>query len=513
MISNLQNRTFTQVQRTAQTMPSTQGKEAAVSSVPEAASQALADSASLSFEASPFSIRALNLLQATAEEAARLKDEGVGEHHPGELIVRTKPGLSLKGETSVAEDFGAKVLFEFDPDVNNIYKSESGEFLHLKLPHGLSTEEAMAALSADERVEFAVPNHIYHLPQVEQGEVPSGLSSGTDSNPGQVIPNDLKPELWGLHNTGQTGGKADADIDAPEAWTIHTGRNQVQGGPLIAVVDTGIDFTHTDLAANIWKNPGETKNGRDSDRNGVVDDIHGYNAFDNNGDVMDRNGHGTHVAGTIGAVGDNGQGVVGVNHNANIMAVKIFGDSGSTNAAAIVRGLQYSTKMGARITNNSWGGGAYNAAIKQAFAESPAMHFLSAGNNGRNNDTYDRYPGDYNLPNFIRVAATDHSDNLARFSNWAPTTVELGAPGVDILSTVPGQGYASYNGTSMATPQAAGAAALIVSAYPQISNEELKARLLGGVDQVPSLQGKTITGGRLNVYNSIKPSEAQVQAN
>ncbi len=477
------------------------------SSSQASAQQNISDQADISFSASPLSNKALSLLSATAEEAARLKEQGVGDHEPGEIIVRTKPGYSLKNENSVAQDFGAKVLFEFDSNINNIYKNDAGDFLHLKLPHGVSTEEAMAAMAADERVEFAVPNHSYPLPEYEVGET---FAPGSASDPSK--PNDpMFDKLYGLHNTGQTGGKVDADMDVPEAWTIHTGHNQAQGGPLVAIIDTGIDYNHPDLKANLWTNPNETKNGRDDDGNGVADDIHGYNAFDNNGDPFDRQGHGTHVAGTIGAVGNNGEGVVGVSQNANLLAVKIFGDSGTT-AAAIIRGIQYSTKAGARITNNSWGGGAYNEGIKQAFAESPAMHFLSAGNNGRNNDTYDRFPGDYNLPNFIRVAATDHNDELARFSNWAPTTVELAAPGVNTLSTVPGGGYASKSGTSMATPHAAGAAALIVSAYPEITNEQLKERLLGGVEQQPSLQGKTITGGRLNVYNSIQPQESAEQS-
>jgi subtilisin family serine protease len=467
--------------------------------VPAELSQLTTDLADISFFGSPLSTTALSLLSKTSSDAAALQGT-IGDHEPGEVLVRTKPGgFSLQGENSVAADFGATILDEFDTNAQGLFKSDEGQFLHLKLPAGVTTEEAMAALAKDARVEFAVPNTRYSLPEVTDhpGETGAGEAGS---------PNDLHKELYGLNNTGQTGGKVDADIDAPEAWAIHTGRNQAQGGPIIAVIDTGIDFNHPDLKANLWTNPGEIAgDGIDNDGNGVIDDVHGYNAADDNGNTMDKQGHGTHVAGTIGAVGNNGQGVVGVNQNANLMAVKIFGDNGAT-AAGIIRGIQYASKMGARVANNSWGGGAANEGIKEAFAQSPALHILSAGNNGEDNDPIARYPGDYDLPNFVRVAATDHNDNLASFSNYAKLTVELGAPGVKTLSTVPGGGYGAKSGTSMATPHVAGAAGLIASFYPEISNEELKKRLMDGVEQVPSLQNKTITGGRLNVYNSIKPA-------
>lgn len=457
------------------------------------------DQASISFN-SPLSQKAEALLSATSSQAAALKGN-IGEHEPGEIIVRTKPGVTLSGEEgSLVKDFGAKVLFEFDTP-GGIHKSETGEFLHLKLPAGVSTEEAMAAMAQDDRVEFAAPNNTYGLPEVIAGEAPHA--------DGQAISKDPRAgELYGLHNTGQTGGKADADIDAPEAWQIHTGRDQSQGGTLLAVIDTGIDYNHPDLKANMWTNPGEIAgDGIDNDGNGVVDDIHGYNAFANTGDPMDGHGHGTHCAGTIGARGNNDVGVVGVNQNANMMGVKIFNDSGSTNAAAIIRGIQYSTKMGARITSNSWGGGAANEGIKQAFAQSPALHLMAAGNSGTDNDRRPHYPSSYDLPNKIAVAATDHKDGIARFSCFGATSVEIGAPGVDILSTVNGGKYASYSGTSMATPHTAGAALLIADANPGISNEELKERLLGTADKIPSLAGKVVTGGRLNVGKAIQPKE------
>jgi subtilisin family serine protease len=446
------------------------------------------DAADINFNA-PAPTRLESLLAATAADAAELEGN-IGDHKPGELIVRTRGGFSLAdSDGSVVSDFGARVIGTFDTPAG-LHKSVSGEFLHIQLPAGVSVEQAMAAMARDSRVEFAVPNHTYTLPEY-------AVKAGATNDP------DLG-KLWGLHNEGQTGGKADADIDAPEAWTVHTGRTQAQGAHITAVIDTGIDYNHPDLKANMWVNPGEIAgDGIDNDGNGVIDDVHGYNAFADNGDPLDGQGHGTHCAGTIAGVGNDGQGVVGVNQSANLMAVKIFSDEGSTDAAAIIRGIQYATKMGARITSNSWGGPIPNAGIRQAFADSPALHLVAAGNSGTNNDYYPSFPANYTLDNIISVAATDHNDGLADFSQFGARSVDLGAPGVDILSTVPGGKYDTYSGTSMATPHVAGAATLIASHQPDISNEQLRARLLDGADKVESLTGKTVTGGRLNVNTSL----------
>lgn len=446
------------------------------------------DAASIDFDA-PAPSKLESLLAATASEAAALKGQ-LGEHEPGEIILRTRPGFSLTGdEGSVVADFGATVLGEFDTP-GGLSKSAAGEFLHVKLPAGVSVEQAMAAMATDSRVEFAVPNHTYGLPDGEKGQ---GVTNDPDAS-----------KLWGLHNEGQTGGKVDADIDAPEAWSIHTGRSQAEGGHITTVIDTGVDYNHPDLKANMWVNPGEIPgNGIDDDGNGVIDDVHGYNAFDDTGDPMDRHGHGTHCAGTIAAVGNNEIGVVGVNHKANIAAVKIFNDQGRTSAAAIIRGIQYAEKIGSRITSNSWGGGAANAGIEQAFKDSAALHIIAAGNSGFDNDTRPAFPANYPGDHIVAVAATDHNDGIARFSQYGKKNVDLGAPGVDILSTVPGGKYDTYSGTSMATPHVAGAATLIASANPEISNDNLRKALLDGTDQTSALKGKVATDGRLNVNNSL----------
>jgi len=434
------------------------------------------------------------LLAATAPKAAALESE-MGDHVPGEVIVKLKSQPPTKSQNSFAERFGAKVIERLDFP-KEIFQSYQGEMLHLKLPEGMTTSQAMAAMQQDSRVDYVIPNSVYTLDDPPAPPTPPQ----TPAPP--TTPNDLKKELWGLHNTGQTGGTADADIDAPEAWTKTTGN---PNGPLIAVIDTGIDYKHPDLANNIWTNPGEIAgDGIDNDGNGVIDDVHGYNAFANTGDPMDGHSHGTHCAGTIAGEGNNDQGVVGVNWKARLMPVKIFSDGGSTNSAAIVRGILYATKNGARVTSNSWGGGVADQAIQDAFKNSPALHIMAAGNSGSNNDVRPHYPSSYDLDNNIAVAATDHNDKLASFSCYGEKSVDLAAPGVTIYSTIPGGGYANKSGTSMATPHVTGAAGLLLAHDPTMSNDELKTRLLEGADKLDSLQGKVATAGRLNINNALE---------
>lgn len=417
----------------------------------------------------------------------------------GEVMVKTKGSLFKTDQQSLLESLGASVKerFEFP---SSIFKSFEGEVLRLQLPDGLSTKEALAKLADDPRVEYAVPNELTYLDEVESSPV-DGSGQELDAPPNGRKPDDLDSKLWGLHNRGQNGGTEDADIDAPEAWATTTGSENV----LIAVIDTGVDYNHPDLKANMWTNPGEIPgDGIDNDGNGVIDDVHGYNAFADTGNPMDAHSHGTHCAGTIAAKGNNGLGITGVAWDAKIMAVKIFDDSGRTSSDAILRGILYASKNGARITSNSWGGGGANQLIKDAFESSPAFHVMAAGNDGRNVDRNANYPSGYDIPNSIAVAATDRNDRLAGFSNYGAKEVDLGAPGVDTYSTIPNGRYGNKSGTSMATPHVSGAAALLVAAEPGISNEELKSRLMSGADRISSLRGKTVSGGRLNIANSLE---------
>lgn len=322
----------------------------------------------------------------------------------------------------------------------------------------------------------------------------------------ESTPNDPSfGSLYGLHNVGQSGGTVDADIDAPEAWQISTGSQDV----VVAVIDTGIDSTHPDLVDNMWVNPGEIAgNGIDDDGNGFVDDVHGYDFVNNDGDPFDDEGHGTHVAGTIGATGNNGVGVVGVSWDVSLMGLKFLDADGSGSTADAVRAINYATMMrnqfghNIRVTNNSWGGGGSSTALRDAIEAGAAADILfvaAAGNSGTDNDASPDYPSSYTSNAVLAVAATDRNDALASFSSFGATSVDLAAPGASILSTVPGGGYASYSGTSMAAPHVAGAAALALSVDPALSVAELRAAILGTVDAKPGLAGRMVTGGRLNV--------------
>lgn len=329
-----------------------------------------------------------------------------------------------------------------------------------------------------------------------------------------TTPNDTRfGSMWGLNNSGQSiqgvTGVADADIDAPEAWAITTGSRNV----VVGVIDTGVDYNHPDLLANIWTNPGEIAgNNVDDDSNGYVDDVHGYDFANNDADPFDDNGHGTHAAGTIAASGNNGTGSTGVSWSSQIMALKFLDATGSGSLSAAVSALNYATMMKNRgvnvvLTSNSWGGGGYSQALFNAIQSSANANMLfvaAAGNESNNNDTNLSYPASYNLPNVISVAATDNRDGLASFSNYGATQVDLGAPGVNTLSTIPGNGYAYYSGTSMATPHVSGVAALAWSLKPTATVAEVRNALLTGVDPVASLAGKTVTGGRLNAFRTLQ---------
>ncbi|MDB9491293.1 S8 family serine peptidase [Dolichospermum circinale CS-534/05] len=356
----------------------------------------------------------------------------------------------------------------------------------------LSVEAAIAQYSNNSLIEYIEPNYTI---------------SNSDISSLVVSPNDPQySSLWGLNNTGQTGGKSDADIDAPEAWKISTGSKSI----IIGVIDTGVDYTHPDLIGNIWKNPGEIPNDRiDNDGNGFIDDVHGYDFANNDGNPFDDHGHGTHVAGTIGAKGNNNLGVVGINWDIQIMPIKFLSGEGSGTTFGAIQAVNYATKMGVNLTNNSWGGGGFSQGLYDAISaagKAGQLFVAAAGNSSRNADQSPMYPAAYNLDNIISVAATDHNDNLANFSNYGASSVDLAAPGVNILSTVPGNRYRSFNGTSMASPHVAGVAGLVWANNPSLSAKEVKQVLLDSVDVLDNLKGKTLTGGRLNANTALQNS-------
>lgn len=365
----------------------------------------------------------------------------------------------------------------------------NGKLARLSLRNGANVEQAIKMISKHPAVKYAEPNYIVR-------------AIGVPDDPSFV-------DLWGLHNTGQSGGLAGADIDAVLAWNTSTGDRNV----VVGVIDTGVDYNHPDLQANMWVNPGEIAgNGIDDDGNGVIDDIHGYNANANTGDPMDGNGHGTHVSGTIGAKGNNGVGVVGVNWDVSIIGCQFLDASGSGTTAAAIACIDYMTNLklnhgvDVKATNNSWGGGGFSQALKDSIdsaGDAGILFLAAAGNDAYDNDVTPSYPASYDSDAIMAIASTDRNDNMSGFSQWGLTSVDMGAPGSAILSTVPGGSYDTYSGTSMATPHVTGAAALVWSLNPDLSAEEMKELLMASGDSNASLTGLTVAGTRLNVASAL----------
>jgi subtilisin family serine protease len=319
---------------------------------------------------------------------------------------------------------------------------------------------------------------------------------------------------WALRSTGQAvagrSGVPGADIAAPSAWDLTTGSAAVT----VAVVDTGIDLAHRDLRANLWANPGESgagreSNGIDDDGDGFIDDVRGWDYVDRDAQPLDGNGHGTHVAGTIGASGNDGEGVAGVSWRAGLMALRVLDDSGAGYVSDVIRAYGYAARHGARIVNLSLGGGEYSRAEHDAIAAAPgALFVVAAGNDAMDNDVTGAYPCNYGLENVVCVAASGRDDALASFSNYGATTVDLAAPGVDIASTWPNNRWVYLDGTSMATPHVSGVAALLLARDGALGAADLRRALLSGVDPVPALAGRVATGGRLDATRALGETTA-----
>jgi subtilisin family serine protease len=346
---------------------------------------------------------------------------------------------------------------------------------------GVGVAEAVAALERRDDVLYAEP------------DVPRSA---------QVTPDDsLFRAEWGLENVGQSvggaAGTADADIDATDAWNAVTGTS----GIIVAVVDTGITAGHPDLAPNLYVNPREiARNAVDDDRNGLVDDVSGYDFAAGDANPADTNGHGTHVAGTVAARGNDGRGIAGVAWQASLLPLRALGDDGTGSVSDAIRAYDHAARAGARIVNLSLGGGSFSRAERDTIAANPGVLFVAAaGNDGADNDAVGSFPCNHDLANVLCVAASDRSDALAGFSNFGARTVDLAAPGVAIASTYLQDDYALLDGTSMATPHVSGAAALLLSRDPAMTVAGLRSALLATVDRTASLTGRTVTGGRLNV--------------
>jgi len=398
---------------------------------------------------------------------------------PGQMLVGFAPHTGHAAQQAIVHAAGGHILHSFGA-IHTALVGFSGSRAHVG-----------ATMRGNRHVLFAEPNFVLHS---------------------DALPNDPSfTSQWGLRNTGQvinlSAGTAGDDIHAAGAWDVTTGSSAVK----VAVVDSGVDITHPDLAANIWTNPGEScagcaGNGTDDDNNGYADDVHGWSCVDSSGDVSDQNGHGTHVAGILGATGNNGLGISGVNWHVGILPVKFIGADGSGTTADAICAILYSINAGADVINASWGDTEYSQALYNAIDQADQHGVLlvaAAGNDWANNDTAPHYPASYDLPNIISVAATDAGDNRAWFSDYGAGSVDIGAPGQNIYSTWPGGRYQFEDGTSMATPFVAGAAALVKAADPGATAMGIKALLLRSSDPVASLAGKTTSGGRLDASAAV----------
>lgn len=372
----------------------------------------------------------------------------------------------------------------------------------ITIPRGADIQDIARRYAQMPGVSYVQPNYLLKavgLPDDPRfPNVPSSLPA-----PGDQI-------MWGLHTTAQNGSPIpsdthfDSDIDAAEAWEVSTGSNNV----IVAVIDTGVDYNHPDIAANMWTNPGEINgNGIDDDGNGYVDDYYGYDFENNDGDPFDDHYHGTHCAGTVGAVGDNGIDVAGVNWNVKIMALKFLDAGGFGDTVNAIDCVDYADMMGAMISSNSWGGGGYNAGLRSAIEAAGLnghLFIAAAGNDADNADITPHYPAAYDLDNIMSIAAWDKNEQLASFSTYGATTVDLAAPGVGIWSLQDGGGIQPLNGTSMATPHVSGVAALLQGLRSDADGLQIKQWIMDGVTPHPNLTGRCVTGGRLNAVEPIR---------
>jgi len=400
---------------------------------------------------------------------------------PSRILVKPKRGQSL---AALHQHTGAEVLAHF-PAMGNLEVISPAA--------GGSVDALLEQYQQSDLVEYAERDHLVRA-----------LAEPND-------PNYQNGNCWHLNNFGQAGGFAGADINAKNAWSVRTDA----AGVIVAVLDSGVRSAHQDLTSNLWRNPGEISgNGLDDDGNGYVDDIYGINAISNNGNPSDDYGHGSHVAGIIGALGNNNAGVVGVCWTVQLMICKFLNSTGYGSISDAIKCIDYARLKGAKIINLSWGDPGYNSqALYDAIASARTAGIIvvcACGNSNENNDISPLFPASFNLDNIISVAATTRWDERASFSCYGLTTVDLGAPGDTIYScwNNSNTAYQFLSGTSMAAPMVAGACALVWAQYPSASYSQVINRILSNVDPLPELAGKCVTGGRLNLTKALTAAPA-----
>jgi subtilisin family serine protease len=407
-----------------------------------------------------------------------------------EILVRVRPGVTREQFEVVAAKNNDRVEDSLEL-VNGLYSVDD-------MDDADPAEIAKEYSQMKDMVLFAEPNFKIEIDRFEDAAPAKSWAAW---------PNDpMLLDQWALKNVGQEGGKVGSDINAEKAWQVTHGSEDV----VVAVLDTGVDYTHSDLVSNMWQRPDSVPPYTDSDL-GPVNDIDGFNAVNNAADPMDENGHGTHCSGIIGAEGDNGIGISGVNWNVKIMPLKFLGRGGFGTTKDAIEAINYAVDrkqngVNIRIISASWGSTMYSKALEDAIraaGEQGILFVAAAGNSSTDNDKRHHYPSNYDLPNVISVAALDRNDELASFSNFGAKTVHVAAPGKEIVSTWIKNTFREASGTSMATPYVSGVAALIIASKPNISLDDLRGRLLKATDPLDSLNGKVVSGGRINAAKAL----------
>lgn len=442
-----------------------------------------------------FEVREVSDIRLAPPPSVTEDEEELGEEV--EVLVRFKPGVS------------AERVEELTASLNDRVEDEIEAVEGLTAIDDLDDAEAervAAEYAAMPEVEYAEPNYRIKLGPVgvsystgHSGRFASPLPPGAPNDP-------LLAEQWGLLNTGQRNGRAEADISAFAAWDKTHGSRKV----VVAVLDSGVDYTHPDLVGNMWHRPDDLEMYFDP-QTGILDDANGFSAIEGARDPMDENGHGTHCAGIIGAEGDNNLGITGVNWRVEIMPLKFMGRGGFGSTKDAIEAINYviarkKDGVNVRVISASWGSTSRSKALEDVIRkanEADILFVAAAGNDGANADKRPHYPSGYQLPNMVAVAALDRRDELASFSNYGVKNVHVAAPGKEILSTWLGGQYEEHSGTSMATPFVAGVAGLILSNEPNLSVKELRERLFNTVDKLDTLKGKLSTGGRVNAARAV----------
>jgi subtilisin family serine protease len=436
------------------------------------------------------------------DDADKDEPEDAAENETdAEVLVRFKPGTSPE-----AID---RITAQLNDRVEDRFEQIDSEEMVIADEDGSDVNEVVAEYRNLPEVLYAEPNFKIELEPGEDvvNEGP-GLKPAYTDNGDHAHPNDpMFDDQWSLDNHGTRGGLQGADISVIKAWEKTHGSQKV----VVAVLDTGVDYTHRDLVNNIWTRPANVPAYTDKEL-GPFDDMHGFDASDADGDPMDDNGHGTHCAGIVGAEGDNNDGIAGVNWKVEIMPLKFLNAGGSGSVKDAIECINYAIdrkKAGVnlRIISASWGSTMYSRALEDAIkraGEEGILFVAAAGNSSSDNDRRPHYPSNYALPNVISVAAMTRKDELASFSNWGVKTVHVAAPGAEILSTWPSNQYEEHSGTSMATPEVSGVAALVLALNPDMQLKDLRERLLSAVDKLPALDGKVASGGRINAAKAVK---------